>query len=79
MNKMRFLLFLGLLLGAAAPSSSRKLTINKKDEEILVAGFLSVAEDVTIIPSRNPVVFPSQTNILMPGIPLVCGLNPDTH
>ena len=31
-----------------------------------------------IIPNRNPVVIPSQTNILTPGIPLICGLNPDT-
>ena len=31
-----------------------------------------------IFPSRNPVVIPSRTHALMPGIPLVCGLNPDT-
>ena len=34
--------------------------------------------DVTIVPSRNPVVIPSLTHTLTPGIPLVCGLNPDT-
>ena len=31
-----------------------------------------------IIPNRNPVVIPSQIHALMPGIPLICGLNPDT-
>ena len=31
-----------------------------------------------IIPNRNPVVSPSQTHALMPGILLICGLNPDT-
>ena len=36
MNRMRFLLLLlGLLLGAAAPSSSRKLTIRKMKNIIL--------------------------------------------
>ena len=45
---------------------------------MLLAFFLSVVEDITIIPNRNPVVIPSRTNILIPGIPLICGLNPDT-
>ena len=76
MNRMRFLLILGLLLGVAAPNSSRKLTINK--EGILCCWLLSVAEDVTIIPNRSPVIIPSLIDILRPGIPLVCGLNPDT-
>ena len=31
-----------------------------------------------IFPSINPVVIPSRTHALMPGIPLICGLNPDT-
>ena len=44
----------------------------------MLAGFLSVAEDVMIIPSRNPVVIPSRANILIAGIPLTCGLKPDT-
>ena len=76
---MRFLLILRLLLGIAAPNSSRKLTIRKmKNNNYISPAFLPIAEDVMIFPSRNPVVIPSLTNILMPGIPLVCGLNPDT-
>ena len=76
---MRFLLLLGLLLGAAAPSSSRKLTIRKmKNNNYISLAFLPIAEDIMIIPNRSPVVIPSQTNILMAGIPLICGLNPDT-
>ena len=47
-------------------------------QKYYVAGFLSVTEDITIIPIRSPVVIPSRTNTLMPGIPLACGLNPDT-
>ena len=31
-----------------------------------------------IIPSRNPVVIPSRAIILIAGIPLTCGLKPDT-
>ena len=76
---MRFLLLLGLLLGASAPSSSRKLTIRKmRNNNYISPAFLPIAEDITIIPNRNPVVIPSRTNILMPGIPLICGLSPDT-
>ena len=76
---MRFLLLLGLLLGAAAPSSSRKLTIRKmKNNNCISLAFLPIAEDVIIIPNRGPVVIPSQIHTLIAGIPLVCGLNPDT-
>ena len=45
---------------------------------MLLACFLSVAEDITIIPNRSPIVIPSLTHKLMPGIPLICGLTPDT-
>ena len=76
---MKFLLLFGLLLEVAASSSSRKLTIRKmKNNNYVSLAFLPIAEDVMIIPNRNPVAIPSQTNILTPGIPLVCGLNPDT-
>ena len=47
-------------------------------QKYYVAGFLSITEDITIIPNRSPIVIPSLTHKLMPGIPLVCGLNPDT-
>ena len=76
---MRFLLLLGLLLGAGAPSSSRKLTIRKmKNNNCISLAFLPIVEDVIIIPNRGPIVIPSQRNPLFPGVPLVCGLNPDT-
>ena len=31
-----------------------------------------------IVINRNPVVIPSLLSNLMPGVPLICGLNPDT-
>ena len=43
-----------------------------------VAGFLSVPENIMIFPNKSPVVIPSQINILIPGIPLICVLNPYT-
>ncbi len=36
------------------------------------------SEDVTIVSNGNPIVIPSQRNPLLSGLPLICGLMPDT-
>ncbi len=67
-------------MGVAVPCCySRKLTYYVQKDQLMYNTTLFSPENVTaIFPSRDLIIVPSLTNMLMSGLPLVCGLEPET-